>query len=96
MNEWLRKNAQEENRADYTDEQFLFKARKKAWGPFKRAAWDLPAGPASEIDRTLEDKFRFYIDKLGVAGSRDIVARHVKPPRLVQQAREPPASLVRP
>ena len=78
MNEWLRKNAQEENKPGYTDEQFLFKARKKAWGPYKQACCDLPEDLAAALDADLEAKFAFYIERLGVAGSAAIVEKHVR------------------
>ncbi len=89
MNEWLRQNAQEENKPGYTDEQFLFKARKRAWGPFKQQVIDLPAEAAAAIDADLEAKFAFYIERLGVAGSRGIVAEHV---RAADFAYAPPAA----
>ncbi len=76
MNAWLEANAQEENKPDYTSEQFLFKARKKAWGPFKDDVWNLPPDAAGPIDAALESKFAFYFDKLAVVGSRSIVERH--------------------
>jgi fructose/tagatose bisphosphate aldolase len=78
MNAWLEANAQQENKPGYTKEQFLFKARKWAWGPFKQAAWDLPGEAARAIDADLEAKFAFYIDALGVAGSRKITDEWVR------------------
>ena len=77
MDAWCDENAQEENKEGYTSEQFLFKARKKAWGPFKKEAWDLPGDVSAAIDGALEEKLGFYIDKLGVSGSKEIVLRHV-------------------
>ncbi|HEV8218199.1 MAG TPA: class II fructose-bisphosphate aldolase, partial [Gemmatimonadaceae bacterium] len=35
--EWLRENAKDERKASDSDEQFFYKTRKKALGPFKRA-----------------------------------------------------------
>ena len=43
MYAWVREHAQEEKKANDTDEQFLYKARKKAIGPFKAQAVE-PAG----------------------------------------------------
>src|SRR5687768_12830379 len=93
MDAWLSENAQEENKDGYTAEQFLFKARKKAWGPFKKETWDLPGDVAAAIDGALEEKLRFYIDKLGVSGSKEIVERHVRAPSVPQPR---PPCLVRP
>ena len=36
--------ASDERKSGETDEQFVYKTRKKALGPFKRQLWDLPAG----------------------------------------------------
>ena len=43
MYAWLDENAQSERKADDSDEQFYYKARKKAIGPFKEECWSLPA-----------------------------------------------------
>ncbi|KXK12208.1 MAG: Fructose-bisphosphate aldolase class-II [Microgenomates bacterium OLB23] len=39
---WLRENAREEMKDGMTDEQFIYKSRKKAWGNFKKEVWNLP------------------------------------------------------
>ena len=38
---WLRVQRDDERKPTDTDEQFFYKTRKKALGPFKRAVWDL-------------------------------------------------------
>jgi hypothetical protein len=43
MKVWLDENAQSERKPKDTDEQFYYRARKKAIGPFKRECWSLPA-----------------------------------------------------
>ena len=40
--DWLKANAKDERKATDTDEQFFYKTRKKALGPFKQQLWDLP------------------------------------------------------
>ena len=42
MYDWLDGNAQSERKDGDTPEQFYYKARKKAIGPFKREVWSLP------------------------------------------------------
>jgi len=59
-----------------TDEQFLYKTRKKAFGPFKRQMWDLPASVRESIGGALEERFGFLYQKLGVVGSQEIIASH--------------------
>ena len=69
-----------EKKEGETEEQFLYKIRKKGFGdPLKKAWWDLPEGTRAEIGDALEKKFAFLIDQLGVKGTNDAVARFVKP-----------------
>jgi len=79
MYAWLRQNAADERKADDTDEQFFYRSRKKAIGPFKRALWDMDEEARAEIGAALEAKFDYLFRKLNVPGTRDVVAAHVKP-----------------
>src|SRR3990170_67987 len=72
---WCRVNTADERKDGETDTQFLYKTRKKALGPYKRVLWDLPGRGAILADQ--QAKFRFLFEQLGVAGTRDMVARHV-------------------
>jgi fructose/tagatose bisphosphate aldolase len=76
---WLRTNAADERKEKDTEEQFLYKSRKKAIGPFKKAAWGLPEEVRHEIGQALERKFEFLFGKLRVQGTKNAVARFVKP-----------------
>lgn len=75
--EWCRKHAADERKSDETEEQFIYKSRKKALGPFKRAMWDLPDDVKGPIIAGLERKFSFLFRKLNVVGTRDVVNRYV-------------------
>jgi fructose/tagatose bisphosphate aldolase len=90
MMEWCRVNAAEERKAGETEEQFLYKTRKKALGPFKRRLWTLPAEASAEIAGHLRAKFGLLFDELGIAGTRSLVERHVS---VVPVPRPLPASL---
>lgn len=61
-----------------TDEQFIYKTRKKGFGPFKRELWDLPKDIKESICKDLEDQFIFLFDKLNVNNTVDIVDKYVK------------------
>ena len=74
---WLGENAREERKAGDSDEQFFYKTRKKALGPFKRRLWDLPESVCGPIMKDLESKFEFLMDKLGVYDTRKLVNRYV-------------------
>jgi fructose/tagatose bisphosphate aldolase len=76
---WLDENAGEERKRGETQEQFLYKTRKKAIGPYKEQVWNLPEGTRSAIRDTLEKKFAFLFGKLRVHDTRDIVRKYVKP-----------------
>ena len=71
-------NAADERKPGETDEQFVYKTRKKALGPFKRQMWDMPDGAKEPIIDALEEKFEFLMEKLGVFDTKDIVAKYVK------------------
>jgi fructose/tagatose bisphosphate aldolase len=70
-------NAADERKPGETDEQFVYKTRKKALGPFKRRMWDMPDEAKQPIVAELEAKFEFLMEKLGVFGTKDIVRKHV-------------------
>jgi fructose/tagatose bisphosphate aldolase len=82
MNAWCLANCPDERKADETDEQFLYKTRKKAIGPFKKALWDLPAAAQQQIGANLRAKFGLLFDRLGIAGTRSLVDRFVTIPVL--------------
>jgi fructose/tagatose bisphosphate aldolase len=90
MMAWTRTNCAGERKDGETDEQFLYKTRKKAIGPFKRALWTLPAESQEEIGANLHVKFGLLFDKLGIAGTRSLVDRFVPIP---DQPRPLPAAL---
>ena len=62
-----------------TEEQFIYKTRKKGFGPFKQELWSLPADVLEEICAELEGKFAFLFDKLKVNGTRPVLDQFVKP-----------------
>jgi fructose/tagatose bisphosphate aldolase len=77
---WLAENAKDERKATDSDEQFFYKTRKKALGPFKRRLWDLPEEVRAAIGRAYDAKFEFLFTQLAAAGTREAVAAHVHAP----------------
>ncbi len=77
LRQWVARECASERKAGQTEEQFQYKARKKALGPFKRQLWSLPADALEAMGRDLEAKFSFYFHKLGVAGTRELVAAKI-------------------
>jgi hypothetical protein len=82
MYAWVRENAKDERKPGDSDEQFFYKSRKKALGPFKRQLWEMPAEVMREVASLYDRKFRFLFDQLAIKGTREIVAKYVKPPVL--------------
>lgn len=76
---WVAKEAAGERKAGDSDEQFYYKARKKAIGPFKRELWELPAAVRAAIAADLERTFRFLFGQLKVNGTAALVRRYVNP-----------------
>jgi fructose/tagatose bisphosphate aldolase len=77
--DWLRQNAKDERKASDTDEQFFYKTRKKALGPFKKRLWDLPADVKAKLAKAYDEKFSFLFTQLAVVNTRETVDRWVKP-----------------
>jgi fructose/tagatose bisphosphate aldolase len=70
-------NCMDERKDGETDEQFVYKTRKKAIGPFKLRMWDLEPSAKQPIIDAIEKKFEFLMDKLAVYNTRDIVLKYV-------------------
>lgn len=91
LNQWVKAECKDEWKKGDTEEQFLYKSRKKAIGPFKRRLWDLPADVRGAIGADLEQTFSFLFGQLRVVGTRATVDRYVKPPRQSHAAPRPAA-----
>ena len=83
---WLRQTASEERKAGDSDEQFFYKTRKKALGPFKRKLWDLGAPNAARLAEAYDQKFGFLFEQLAVGGTAQAVRRYVSGPLIARPA----------
>ena len=79
MMDWCRTNCADERKDGETEEQFLYKTRKKAIGPYKRQLWTLPSDAADTIAANLRAKFGLLFDELKIAGTRNHVERLITP-----------------
>jgi fructose/tagatose bisphosphate aldolase len=86
MYAWLRENAKDERKPADTDEQFFYKSRKKALGPFKRALWSLPASTQAELARAYDAKFEFLFTQLGISGTSPYIERYIDVPDMRRPA----------
>jgi len=78
MYAWIRENATEERKPKDTEEQFIYKARKKAIGPFKKRMWSIEPAARQGIGKSLEERFSFLMRQLKIDGTADAVATFVK------------------
>jgi hypothetical protein len=90
MYDYAREHYPDERKPGDTEEQFLYKARKKTLGVFKRDLWELPEEAKAQIRGALSEKFAFLFTQLAVTGTMDVVARYVSPPA---RRRSGPAAL---
>jgi fructose-bisphosphate aldolase, class II len=90
MYEHCRVNFPEERKPNDTEEQFIYKARKKALGAYKAELWNLPEDARGEIRATLQEKFAFLFRQLAVNDTASMTQRYVSP---VPVPRTGPAAL---
>lgn len=76
---WLDENCAGERKEGWTDEQFYYKTRKKGFGPFKEQLWTMPDETKNALMSELSGTFDMLFHKLGITGSKDLVAKYVKP-----------------
>ncbi len=82
---WCRENCKDEAKPGQTDAQFIYKTRKKAWGPFKRKIWELPEATRGAVRGTLESKFESLFRKLSLPGTRGALSE-IRHPRALPAA----------
>src|SRR4029079_18359417 len=69
MYAWIREHARGERKPKYTEEMFIYKARKKAIGPFKKRMWSIEADRRRAIGQSLEERFTFPVTELQITNS---------------------------
>ena len=83
---WVHANAADERREGETEQQFVYKTRKKALGPLKRRLWELET--KDEILVTQAEKIELLFHELRVNGTRDLLDRYIKAPERHRPAPE--------
>jgi fructose/tagatose bisphosphate aldolase len=74
----LRTACADEKKEGQTDEQFIYKTRKKGFGPFKKQWWSLSDSIKEPVMNDLEEKFGFLFDKLAAGDTDQYVTDFVK------------------
>ncbi len=89
LRRWVDEHAAGERKSGDTAEQFYYKARKKAIGPFKREFWSLSEEIRSAIAADLERTFAFLFEQLNVNGTEKDINRFVQAPMQHHAALKP-------
>ena len=74
---WVKENLKEEWEEGWNEEQFLYKTRKKAIGPFKKRLWELSTAEKKPITNALEKQFKFLFEQLNVFNTKNTVTQYV-------------------
>jgi len=91
---WLKINAASEKKEGETEEQFFYKARKKALGPFKKDIMGLPQDVRDKIATEIEAKFDFLFKQLSAVNNRTLVDKYVTLKRVISRKRQVVAGVV--
>lgn len=74
--EYIRTAHANEQKEGQTEEQFIYKTRKKGLGPFKADFWGLGEDIRGAIRTSLEEKFGFLFDQLNVVDTMKLATRY--------------------
>lgn len=81
--EWLKVNAASEKKEGETEEQFIYKTRKKALGPFKKDIMGLPQSTRDAIAQEIEQKFGFLFKQLNAVNNKNLVDKYITLKRVI-------------
>lgn len=79
MYKFLDEKFSSEHKSGMTDEQFYYKTRKNAIGPFKAQTWNLDKEIKEAIITALEGQFAKLFSHLGIADTCQYVEKTIKP-----------------
>lgn len=92
--EWLKINAAAEKKEGETEEQFFYKTRKKALGPFKKEIMGLPSATRDAIAAEIEQKFDFLFKQLNAVNNKELVDKHIPLKRVIIRKHEEKEAVV--
>jgi hypothetical protein len=73
----LAKTYDNERKEGETEEQFVYKTRKRALGDYKKELWGLPETTMDKIMTELESRFTLMFRKLNAVNTTDLVTKFV-------------------
>jgi fructose/tagatose bisphosphate aldolase len=85
--DWIKQNLAGERKENQTEEQFIYKTRKKALGPFKREIFGLPQNIKDAIVASVEEKFDFLFKQLNVVNTKELTDKYIQLKRVIKRPR---------
>ena len=92
--DWLKVNAAAERKEGETEEQFIYKSRKKALGPFKKEIMGLAQPVRETIAKEIEEKFEFLFKQLNAVNNKELVDKYVTLKRVIIRKRQEKQAIV--
>lgn len=78
MFQWVKDNCREEWKQGWNEDQFVYKFRKKALGPYKEKLWKMSAKEKQPILKKLETQFMLLFRKLNTIGTKKLTDRYIQ------------------
>lgn len=75
--QWVKENCKDEWKEGQTEDQLIYKTRKKALGPFKEKLWRLGPKEKRPILKKLESQFLLLFKKLNVFNTKKVLEKYV-------------------
>lgn len=76
---YLKNNFKAEWKEGMSEEQFIYKTRKRAFGPFKKAFWQLEPTVKEKNLLALQKKFALIFSKLNVFNTKHYIEKYISP-----------------
>ncbi|MFH1355051.1 MAG: class II fructose-bisphosphate aldolase [Candidatus Omnitrophota bacterium] len=92
--QWIKVNLASENKEGQTEEQFIYKTRKKALGPFKKEIMGLSSALRDAIAKEIEEKFEFLFKQLNSVNNKELIDKYVTLKRVIVRKREEREAIV--
>ncbi|MEW5804913.1 MAG: class II fructose-bisphosphate aldolase [bacterium] len=94
--EWLKTNCAAEWKEGQTEEQFIYKTRKKGFGPFKKELWMLSPEVKEAISQELEAQFDFLFKKLNAHNTQLLIEKYINMQAIPKKIPEGLLALINP
>jgi len=88
MYDWIKANLAAEKKEGETEDQFIYKTRKKALGPFKKEIMGLPQETRDSIAKEIEEKFDFLFKQLNTVNNKPLVDKYIALKRVIVRKRK--------